>query len=750
MRTKHYLTALVLPLAFAACTNEEDFSSNPGLQGGTLTVAVERGAFGADTKATWVDANEGAGFKWTNNSGESQDKIGMALINPSDASKVLTNYEMSLIGWSNGSGKGEESSYNGDNGVKYTTTYATAEADENAGNGVFQATGLTVMDGNYIVYHPYDPNFAKAGYMAVDFKTKQTAESTTASTATTTAKAAENMLAAAGNNAFSYSLPTTIEKGGKVASTFATKNLSALLKISLTKFTGKKLKKVILLEDAANFDKNSKGFLKRAYLNAEKIKTQSGAAVLETPTYSSMITLAFTDKTSQTPAPGLNLSTAGEANIYMVAGPRTAKTQYSILLIDNENKASIWKSNVALTAGNKSTIKIENNASHPFETYIVTEGKDLKEILESSSANGNGTNYDDKTINILGELEVEDLGTVAAKNVTVQAYGENAETSVTFTAENEKVKLSSASGDEKGLNFKVPVKLTAAEGKEISIEDKVKLAEVTNAAANFVVRGTGVEVEKLTNDGVMTVGVTAEFNTTGNVTNNGTIGVNLDGKDESKGGKWKIGQGTTLTNNGTINNSATVNNFGTIDNSNGTYVQKLKGNFIGQNDIDANKRGNYVIEVANNDQFLYANTTTCTTIRVVGGTIAATTDEGQNVKNILKNLDIAKNVELTGTSTLNVDNTTFKNVYVINDETKATINGSAKADLIQVNARSSGKATAPKLTIKANSIIKAKAIVNNGEGSIEKGSTGIPADVKTLSSTGNGTWDNYPQVVASL
>lgn len=741
------MTALVLPLAFAACTNEEDFSSNPGLQGETLTVAVERGAFGADTKATWVDKTEGAGFEWTKTA---SDKIGMALINPSDASKVLTNYEMSLIGWSNGSGKGDKSNYSSEaGGVKYTTTYATAQADENAGNGVFQATGLTVMDGNYIVYHPYDPNFAKAGYMAVDFKTKQTAESTIESGGETTSEeAAENMLAAAGDNAFSYSLPTTIEKGGKVASTFATKNLSALLKISLTKFTGKKLKKVILLEDAANFDKNSKGFLKSAYLNAEKIKTQSGAAVLETPTYSSMITLAFTDDTNNTP--GLDLSTTGEANIYMVAGPRTATTQYSILLIDDENKASIWKSNVALTAGNKSTIKIESNASHPFETYIVTEGADLKAILETAQSGQDG--YDNSTINILGELEVKDLGTVAAKNVTVQAYGDNAETSVTFkvttthTAQNG-MELTSAAGDNDGLNFKVPVTLDAENGKCIALNGKVTLAEVTNNAGDFKVRGSQVVIGKLTNEGLMAVTSTATLNTTGNVTNNGTVQINLSG---ANGGIWNIGQGTTLTNNGTINNSATVNNFGTINNSNGTYVQKLKGNFIGQNDIAADKRGNYVIEVANNDQFLYANTTTCTTIRVVGGTIDATTGTGQNVKNILKNLNIAKNVELTGTSTLNVDNTTFKNVYVIGNATAATISGTATADLIQVNAKSSDTATAPKLTIKANSIIKAKAIVNNGTGSIEKGSTNIPADVKTLSSTGNGTWDNYPQVVASL
>ena len=226
MKTKFFMTALALPLAFVACTNEDVFTSAPGAQGETLTVAVTRSGYDADTKAAWVDEKSGASFEWTT---VNSDKIGLALLNPADASKVVTNYEMSLIGWSNASGNGAAGSYNlkAQNGVKYTNTYATAKADDNAGSGVFQATGLTVMDGNYIVYHPYNEDFAKAGYMAVDFKTKQTADLTG-----TTDAGATQMLAAAGNNAFSYSLPKTITKGGQVESDFATRNLSALVKLA--------------------------------------------------------------------------------------------------------------------------------------------------------------------------------------------------------------------------------------------------------------------------------------------------------------------------------------------------------------------------------------------------------------------------------------------------------------------------------------------------------------------------------------
>lgn len=737
MKAKHYLTALALPLIFAACTNEDDLISNSNPKGETLTVAVARGGFGTTTRAAWEDMEEGAAFKWTT---VNDDKIGMALLNPSDASRVLTNYEMSLIGWYNANGEGTESDYGTEaqNGVKYTNTLATADADGNAGAGVFQATGLTVMDGDYIVYHPYDENFAKAGYLAVDFRTSQSAEATTASTATTVDEAQEAMLEASGNNAFSYSQPTTIVKGGKVAADFATTNLSALVKIALKDFpTNTNLEKVILLEDAANFNAASSGFLKSAHLNAEKIKTQSGVDVLENPVYTSMVTFAFTDAT----APGLTL--ASETNIYMVAGPRNSSNKYSVLLINDENKASIWKSGVNFTAGNKSTINIADDGNHGFDTFIITDGADLKTVLEASST------YDDKTINVLGNLEVEDLATVAAKNVTIQAYGNNPETSVKFIAKGD-VTLSSASGDTKGLVFKAPVTFATQTGKTITLSGKVAMENLINEGA-LTIKGIDATVKTLTNNGTIDIATAAKFNTTGNVENNGTINTaaavagNVSAVPPvtaQDGATWNIGKNTTLTNKGEINNYFTINNFGTIDNTVGTYVQKLEGKFIGQNDIAADKRGNYVIEVKSDDQFTYANTTTCTTIRVVNSAIAAKT---------LTKAIIEKRIELTGSAAkLELKETKLNGgLYVINNSTTATISGDATISLIQINA-ATDKGTAPLLTISAGSIIKADAIVNNGTGSIKEGATGIPADVKTLSSTGSGTWDNWPQVVPSF
>ena len=402
--------------------------------------------------------------------------------------------------------------------------------------------------------------------------------------------------------------------------------------------------------------------------------------------------------------------------------------------------------------GAKNTIGIADNGNHPFETLIVTDGADLKSILETA------TDYDGKTINILGELTVENLGAVKAKGVTVKAYNSNPETSLKFVAKSDDVTLSSASGitsAAEGLTFEVPVTLASEGTNSMNLGGHVAMTEINNTG-NLVLRGSNLSIKSVTNaeNATITFARQSSVNTTGNVTNNGTINLNgaTTGSSAQTGATWNIAKGTTVTNNGTINNYFTVNNFGTIDNTNGTYVQKLEGKFIGQYDIAADKRGNYVIEVNSDEQFTYANGTTCTTIRIVNEKIGETVVDSKTGATIMTNLKIEKKIEMTGANAeLLLDDTNLEGgLYIINDATTATISGTATASLIQINAASAQGAAAPKLTIEANSIIKAEAIVNNGQGSIQEGSTGIPADVKTLSSTGNGVWDNYPQVVTSL
>lgn len=92
MKTKHFLTALCLPLAFAACTNE-DFVSESNSLGGRKTIDVvltaTKPSLGADTRMS-IDGNNK--FVWEKN----VDMIGAALVDGETAGtvgdKIYINY----------------------------------------------------------------------------------------------------------------------------------------------------------------------------------------------------------------------------------------------------------------------------------------------------------------------------------------------------------------------------------------------------------------------------------------------------------------------------------------------------------------------------------------------------------------------------------------------------------------------------------------------------------------------------------
>lgn len=64
MRTKHFLTALCLPLAFAACTNDDFVNESNTLEGREMidvVLTATKSSYGADTKMSIDDKNQ---FMW--------------------------------------------------------------------------------------------------------------------------------------------------------------------------------------------------------------------------------------------------------------------------------------------------------------------------------------------------------------------------------------------------------------------------------------------------------------------------------------------------------------------------------------------------------------------------------------------------------------------------------------------------------------------------------------------------------------
>lgn len=90
MRTKHFLTALCLPLAFAACTNDDFVLESNTLEGrGKIDVVLTatKSAFGADTRMSIDDKNQ---FLWEKDA----DMIGAALVDGAGSvnGNVYVNY----------------------------------------------------------------------------------------------------------------------------------------------------------------------------------------------------------------------------------------------------------------------------------------------------------------------------------------------------------------------------------------------------------------------------------------------------------------------------------------------------------------------------------------------------------------------------------------------------------------------------------------------------------------------------------
>ncbi len=87
MRTKHFLTALCLPLAFAACTNDDFVNESNTLEGREMidvVLTATKPSYGADTKMSIDDKNQ---FVWE----KDVDMIGAALVDGATVGTVAND-----------------------------------------------------------------------------------------------------------------------------------------------------------------------------------------------------------------------------------------------------------------------------------------------------------------------------------------------------------------------------------------------------------------------------------------------------------------------------------------------------------------------------------------------------------------------------------------------------------------------------------------------------------------------------------
>ena len=207
MRTKHYFTALALPLVFAACSNDDlDVNNTPELNGPKLS---ENFSFTADIIGQDADTRIGfedginKAFSWLpqyanedNGAKTADELIGVCLIGGVDeisnpSGKVFTNYPFKLKGWMNPEGGIESVDVPASVGAGNTTLAAwrNAQSDQwlkdpegmTKGNFVTCTTpSPTLMAGDYVIYYPHDAEFNSIKQLPIaNYNSVQTAATVT-------------------------------------------------------------------------------------------------------------------------------------------------------------------------------------------------------------------------------------------------------------------------------------------------------------------------------------------------------------------------------------------------------------------------------------------------------------------------------------------------------------------------------------------------------------------------------------------
>lgn len=180
MKKQSLVAALMLPLAFVACTNDEFESLDVQNSKGDMITLSENFALGVSkgdavvSRAAYVD---GLSFYWQPELDDNQqpvlDRIGLSWIGAANDGKVYTNYEFTHFAWNkikkvvNGavtelyeadinecSGKWE-GLYNVSE-KKNFSTYTIAADEPYTKNGYFNTKLTTIFGGDYLVYTPYN------------------------------------------------------------------------------------------------------------------------------------------------------------------------------------------------------------------------------------------------------------------------------------------------------------------------------------------------------------------------------------------------------------------------------------------------------------------------------------------------------------------------------------------------------------------------------------------------------------------
>lgn len=681
MKTSKLFLALALPMAFVACTND-DFTENNSQQvadgnlvelGDNFVLAVQ-GASDAQTRGIW-EAGEGTNFGWSwiptllSDVTEANNKLGAALNVASDeiglcwtgeladgtgslGQRVYTNYQFIHDGWLAEGEKeakinkceltlenGMRYSFINTNGLSASSTLDQIKTkltgDDNKVNingtqkalnlntGIFKTENKAIFGGSYIVYYPYNDQFADAGYIPATGTVAFTDVVTNGVDVTSKDALAQRFVA---ENSFLVGYAKNLI-GGSEASQFSLNQLSGIISLQMIGTTGisKTLTKVALY--------SKDGFVKNVGLDASKIATMgaNGGTALYVDGTKETVSTIVADIAVSSQA---TLSSESKQIMYLPVLPTTAKDVEAILYADDNTIARVAVADeltVAPASGKIVIVKVSNSDFKDNVKIAVDEASLIAAVGSTAPAKAT-------TIEVIGDIRLTNDLTVFSK-ITVEGDKIIVPEGKTLTlADNSTIK-SDVVVEGKGCCSKASVKggILAVEGATIGGNVTVEAGEATPVAAgtiNFTKSGAIVANTAV----IETVGqVNFEANAK-DVVINGTLTLSEDAVAEVAEGAVVAVKGGKINNNGTFEvkgdfsmldaSGSTVAEAGENFVNNGTFIDNV-GAIVGgaTQFMIFGEKGDYICKVNSNQRMneAYENKTACSTIEIISPTPASRT-----------------------------------------------------------------------------------------------------------------------------
>lgn len=651
MKSKKLLLALALPMAFAACSNEELIengtapSNNNLVELGDNFVLSVQGAAGT-TRGVWeVDGN----LKWSwipeilaNGTGANSmlgklnvatDEIGLCWTGElpdgtgSISSNVYTNYQFLHDGWL---AEGEDAVEFDNctqalkNGALYSIINVGSLSNKSAlseikaqlkdasnyvngqplnlNTGIFKTSNKAIFGGSYIAYYPYNENFVDAGSLPV--VSKVVFDNVEEGNVSAAHVAKNSVLVGYAKKLI----------GGSQASKFSMDPLSGIISLQI-KGTSKEIEKIALWSED--------GFVTSVNLDASKIKNNGAAA-------GEALYVSGSKQTNATIVADLKdnvtLSDAVAKKFYFPVLPTTVNNLKVVLYASDNSVAVIEAGNY--TIGAAEGVKVAVNAK---ATDFVANAKVAVDNDSFKAAIANeGTAKDPIKVTVIGDITLTADATIPAY-VTVEGDKIIVPEGKTLTlADNSTIK-SDVVVEGKGCCSAASIKggILAVEGATIGGNVTVEAGEATPVAAgtiNFTKSGAIVANTAV----IETVGQVNFTTNAKDVVINGTLTLSEDAVAEVAEGAVVAVKGGTINNNGTFEvkgdfsmldaSGSTVAEAGENFVNNGTFIDNV-GAIVGgaTQYMVFGEKGDYICKVDGVERMneAYENKTACSTIEII-------------------------------------------------------------------------------------------------------------------------------------